>query len=72
MNVNGVITDGASEGILQGPVDQWADELTNLAISYGFDTFIFWSEGEGQLERFAEEVAPAVREQVASERSRVS
>ena len=72
MNVNGVITDGASESILQGPVDQWAGELTNLAISYGFDTFIFWGEGEGQLERFAEEVAPAVREQVASERSRVS
>jgi alkanesulfonate monooxygenase SsuD/methylene tetrahydromethanopterin reductase-like flavin-dependent oxidoreductase (luciferase family) len=72
MNVNGTITDGTHEGILQGPVDQWTEELTNLAISYGFDTFIFWGEGEGQLERFAEEVAPAVREQVASERSRVS
>jgi alkanesulfonate monooxygenase SsuD/methylene tetrahydromethanopterin reductase-like flavin-dependent oxidoreductase (luciferase family) len=72
MNVNGAITDGPSRGMLQGPVEQWADELTNLAISYGFDTFIFWGEGEGQLERFAEEVAPAVREQVASERSHVS
>ncbi len=72
MNVNGVITDGMSNGMLQGPVDQWADELTNLAISYGFDTFIFGGEGAGQLERFAEEVAPAVREQIATERSRVS
>ena len=69
LNVNGVITDGASNGILQGPVNQWADELTSLAITYGFDTFIFWGEGDGQLQRFAEEVAPAVRAQVAAERA---
>ena len=25
------------------------------------DTFMFWGEGEDQLPRFAEEVAPAVR-----------
>jgi alkanesulfonate monooxygenase SsuD/methylene tetrahydromethanopterin reductase-like flavin-dependent oxidoreductase (luciferase family) len=69
LNVNGVITDGASNGMLQGPVNQWADELTNLAIIYGFDTFIFWGEGDGQLHRFAEEVVPAVREQVAAQRA---
>jgi len=69
LNVNGFITDGASSGILQGPVDQWADELSNLAISYGFDTFIFWGEGDGQLQRFAEEVMPAVRAQVTAERT---
>ena len=69
LNVNGVITDGASNGILQGPGNQWADELTDLATTYGFDTFIFWGEGEGQLQRFAEEVAPAVRAQVVVERT---
>jgi alkanesulfonate monooxygenase SsuD/methylene tetrahydromethanopterin reductase-like flavin-dependent oxidoreductase (luciferase family) len=69
LNVNGVITDGASNGILQGPVNQWADELTDLAITYGFDTFIFWGEGDGQLQRFSEEVVPAVRAQVAAERT---
>ena len=67
LNVNGTITDGATNGMLQGPVNQWADELTDLAIHYGFDTFIFWGEGEGQLQRFAEEVVPAVRTQVAAE-----
>lgn len=69
LNVNGTITDGASNGMLQGPVNQWADELTDLAINHGFDTFIFWGEGEGQLQRFAEEVVPAIRTLVAAERS---
>ena len=69
LNVNGTITDGPSNGILNGPVDQWVDELGDLATSYSFDTFIFWGEGEGQLQRFAKEVIPAVREQVAAERS---
>ena len=66
LNVNGTITDGASHGMLQGPGTQWADELTNLALAYGFDTFIFWGEGEGQLQRFAEQVVPAVRAQVTT------
>jgi len=69
LNVNGTITDGATNGMLQGPVNQWADELTDLAMTHGFDTFIFWGEGEGQLQRFAEEVVPAIRRQVAAERS---
>lgn len=68
LNVNGTITDGASNGMLQGPVDQWVDELTDLATAYSFDTFIFWGEGESQLQQFAEEVIPAVRERVAVER----
>jgi alkanesulfonate monooxygenase SsuD/methylene tetrahydromethanopterin reductase-like flavin-dependent oxidoreductase (luciferase family) len=69
LNVNGTITDGPSNSILNGPVDQWVDELSDLATSYSFDTFIFWGEGEGQLQRFAQEVIPGVREQVAAERS---
>jgi alkanesulfonate monooxygenase SsuD/methylene tetrahydromethanopterin reductase-like flavin-dependent oxidoreductase (luciferase family) len=69
LNVNGIITDGATHGMLQGPVDQWVDELTDLAITHGFDTFIFWGEGEGQLQKFAGQVVPAVRAQVAAERT---
>jgi alkanesulfonate monooxygenase SsuD/methylene tetrahydromethanopterin reductase-like flavin-dependent oxidoreductase (luciferase family) len=71
LNVNGQITDGARIGLLRGPLDQWVDELTDLAVGYGFDTFMFWGEGEDQLPRFAEEVAPAVRAQVAAERAQV-
>jgi alkanesulfonate monooxygenase SsuD/methylene tetrahydromethanopterin reductase-like flavin-dependent oxidoreductase (luciferase family) len=69
LNVNGTITDGGTNGMLQGPANQWVEELTDLTITYGFDTFIFWGEGEGQLQRFAEEVVPAVRGQVAAEQA---
>jgi alkanesulfonate monooxygenase SsuD/methylene tetrahydromethanopterin reductase-like flavin-dependent oxidoreductase (luciferase family) len=68
LNVAGTITDGASDGMLHGPVNQWVEELTDLAITYKFDTFILWAEGEDQLPKFAEEVVPAVRAQVAAER----
>ncbi len=65
----GVITDGASNGVLNGPVDQWVDELTDFVVTYGFDSFILWAEGEHQLARFAELVVPAVRTQVEAERT---
>ncbi|TYK52892.1 LLM class flavin-dependent oxidoreductase [Actinomadura decatromicini] len=70
-NVNGTITDGASDGFLRGPASQWADELTDLAVGSGMDSFILWAEGdqETQLKRFAEEVVPIVRTQVAQERA---
>ena len=70
LNVNGQITNGPKLGLLRGPVDQWVDELTDLAVGYGFDTFIFWGDGDDQLSRFAEEVVPAVRSQIALERGR--
>ena len=60
-NVNGTITDGASEGFLRGPVNQWVDELSTLASDFRGQTFIFWGEGDDQLRRFAEEVVPATR-----------
>ncbi|HKT01833.1 MAG TPA: LLM class flavin-dependent oxidoreductase [Rugosimonospora sp.] len=69
LNVGGVITDGPSEGVLRGPVGQWVEELSDLALGSGFDTFILWADGDKQLERFAEEVVPAVRAQVAAERA---
>jgi alkanesulfonate monooxygenase SsuD/methylene tetrahydromethanopterin reductase-like flavin-dependent oxidoreductase (luciferase family) len=68
VNLNGQITDGERRGLLRGPVDQWVDELTDLAVGHGFDTFMFWGEGDDQLPRFADEVVPAVRAQVTAER----
>ncbi len=68
LNVGGAITDGATAGAFRGPVDQWVDGLTDLALSHGFDTFILWAEGADQLPRFAEQVVPAVRARVAAAR----
>jgi alkanesulfonate monooxygenase SsuD/methylene tetrahydromethanopterin reductase-like flavin-dependent oxidoreductase (luciferase family) len=70
LNVGGAITDGAAEGVLRGPPAQWVDELTTLVVDHGFDTFVLWAEGSDQLSRFAGEIIPGVRAQVAAERRR--
>jgi alkanesulfonate monooxygenase SsuD/methylene tetrahydromethanopterin reductase-like flavin-dependent oxidoreductase (luciferase family) len=68
VNIGGDITDGRSDGAFRGPAAQWIDEVTDLALTLGFDTFILWAEAPGQLARFAEEIVPAVRERVDAER----
>jgi alkanesulfonate monooxygenase SsuD/methylene tetrahydromethanopterin reductase-like flavin-dependent oxidoreductase (luciferase family) len=67
-NVWGTI--GGAGGFLQGGVAQWVDELTELCVEHGIDTFLFGPAQDAvpQLQRFAAEVAPAVREQVARHR----
>ena len=69
-NVWGAI-DG-SGGFLQGSAERWVDELTELAVDHGMDTFVFGPSEDPvpQLRRFAAEVAPAVREQVARNRGK--
>jgi alkanesulfonate monooxygenase SsuD/methylene tetrahydromethanopterin reductase-like flavin-dependent oxidoreductase (luciferase family) len=68
-NVNGIVTDGRSDGFLRGSADQWADELASLVVDHRADTLVFWP-GEGdareQLRRFAETVVPATRERTSS------
>ncbi len=70
-NVSGLITDnGSSAGLLSGPAAQWVDELTGFVLELGFDTFLYWprEDHERQVDLFAGEVAPAVREAVARAR----
>src|ERR1700682_990138 len=68
-NLNGSFKSAAS-GFLQGPAHLWVEQLTLLALNHGISAFILAiSPGaEGDLKRWAEEVAPAVREAVAKER----
>jgi alkanesulfonate monooxygenase SsuD/methylene tetrahydromethanopterin reductase-like flavin-dependent oxidoreductase (luciferase family) len=63
-NVNGTITAGDSDGFLRGPASQWVEELSCLREQQRFDGFLFWGEGDAadQLGRFAEDVAPRLRE----------
>nr|WP_246400488.1 LLM class flavin-dependent oxidoreductase [Jiangella mangrovi] len=59
-NVGGTITDGSSEGYLNGPVPQWVDELSALVTEHRADVLVFGGP-PSQLRTFAEEVVPAVR-----------
>jgi len=68
---------GPSVGFLNGTVDQWVEDLSEIVLSYGMDTFVFGpdtgpnapSDGVRQVELFAAEVAPAVRRAVQDVRS---
>jgi alkanesulfonate monooxygenase SsuD/methylene tetrahydromethanopterin reductase-like flavin-dependent oxidoreductase (luciferase family) len=68
-NISGRFT-GRGTGFLQGPPAHWADQLTALALEDGMSVFILGpgADAPGDLRRFAEEVAPAVREAVARDR----
>jgi alkanesulfonate monooxygenase SsuD/methylene tetrahydromethanopterin reductase-like flavin-dependent oxidoreductase (luciferase family) len=62
-NVSGTIADGPTRGLLDGPPEHWVETLTGFARELGFDTFVFWPADEplAQLERFAQDVVPALR-----------
>ena len=55
------------DGFLDGDVDQWVEQLAGLHRDHGFDGFVLWPKdgSRDELERFAGEVAPAVRRELA-------
>jgi alkanesulfonate monooxygenase SsuD/methylene tetrahydromethanopterin reductase-like flavin-dependent oxidoreductase (luciferase family) len=63
-NVSGRISDGAVQGVLDGPPEHWVETLAGFASELGFDTFVFSpaEDPAGALERFAAEVMPRLRE----------
>jgi hypothetical protein len=68
-NISGRIGPGGG-GFLDGPAGQWVDQLLPLVAGIGLDTFVLWpaESPASQLERFAAEVAPALRDAVAAHR----
>jgi alkanesulfonate monooxygenase SsuD/methylene tetrahydromethanopterin reductase-like flavin-dependent oxidoreductase (luciferase family) len=68
-NISGIIGE-EGEGSLSGPASRWIEELSRFALKLGMDTFIYWPAEDHvrQVELFASEVVPAVRETVAAER----
>jgi alkanesulfonate monooxygenase SsuD/methylene tetrahydromethanopterin reductase-like flavin-dependent oxidoreductase (luciferase family) len=70
-NISGRVGPGGG-GFLDGPAGQWVEQLLPLVTETGMDTFVLWpaEEPDRQLERFAAEVAPALREAVATHRGR--
>ncbi len=69
-NISGSFTGSGTE-FLRGPATVWVEQLAELALTEGISGFVLMvdSGGEDHLRRFAEEVAPAVRELVAQERN---
>jgi alkanesulfonate monooxygenase SsuD/methylene tetrahydromethanopterin reductase-like flavin-dependent oxidoreductase (luciferase family) len=72
-NLFGQIRPNGQRGdFLQGPAEQWVDELSRLAIEHGLDSFLFGPNDApaDQVRRFAEEVVPRVRQNLAEYTSR--
>ncbi|MDO8187237.1 LLM class flavin-dependent oxidoreductase [Conexibacter sp. JD483] len=67
LNVQGSFA-GSDRGFLQGPPQQWIEQLLELVLEHGFSTFILAGDEPSAIERFGAEVAPALREAVARER----
>jgi alkanesulfonate monooxygenase SsuD/methylene tetrahydromethanopterin reductase-like flavin-dependent oxidoreductase (luciferase family) len=68
-NVVGTIGRGRGSGLI-GDVQTWIDALTDWALDLGLDTFVFWPKNAplAQLEVFAKEVVPGVRQRVSERR----
>ncbi|MGY2701132.1 LLM class flavin-dependent oxidoreductase [Nocardioides sp. HB32] len=67
LNIGGQFA-AQGRGFLQGPPSQWAEELAEVALTYGTSGFILASDDTALTQTFAAEVAPAVRELVADAR----
>jgi alkanesulfonate monooxygenase SsuD/methylene tetrahydromethanopterin reductase-like flavin-dependent oxidoreductase (luciferase family) len=52
-------------GFLDGPAAQWVEQLLPFVVDHGVGTFILSSDDPATMQRFAAEVAPALREAVA-------
>jgi alkanesulfonate monooxygenase SsuD/methylene tetrahydromethanopterin reductase-like flavin-dependent oxidoreductase (luciferase family) len=68
LNISGQFTTSGS-GLLSGPPSQWVEELAGLALDHGISGFILMGDEPSAIQRFGQEVAPAVRELVAAERT---
>ncbi|GAA3931538.1 LLM class flavin-dependent oxidoreductase [Actinomadura viridis] len=65
--LSGAIGPGPARTFLNGDSGQWVDEISELALGYGVDTFLYDGDPD-YLETFALEIVPAVRDTVSRER----
>ncbi|MRG59903.1 LLM class flavin-dependent oxidoreductase [Agromyces sp. CFH 90414] len=66
LNVFGRFSAGGGR-LLDGPPEQWVEQLLPFVVEDGVDTFILASDDPATMQRFAAEVAPGLREAVARE-----
>lgn len=70
LNVMSASLGATNRGMLQGPKDQWVDQLTTLALEHGISAVLIGGDDLATADVFATEIAPAVREAVARHRGR--
>jgi hypothetical protein len=68
LNVAGSFAPVGS-GFLQGPPEQWVEELLPFVLDHGVSTFILAADDPGAIALWGTEVAPALREAVERERT---
>ncbi|MFE0526067.1 LLM class flavin-dependent oxidoreductase [Micromonospora parva] len=69
MNFMKVQLSSAPRGLLNGPPAAWVDQIVDLALRHGISAFIIGGDDPSVIQRFGAEIAPAVREVVARERT---
>lgn len=69
MNFMRVGMSPTSSGLLQGSPREWSQQIAELALEHGIDTFLIGGDDPNILVRFGTEVAPAVRELTADRRA---
>ena len=67
LNINGSF---GARRLPAGAAAQWAEQLAELTLSTGMSAYILMVSSADDLQRFAEEVAPATRELVAEARGK--
>lgn len=68
LNITGTFADNG-DGVLRGSPEQWVEQLLPFALDDGVSTFFLVTDDADSIERFGEEVAPALRASVERERS---
>ncbi|MFF0470916.1 LLM class flavin-dependent oxidoreductase [Micromonospora zamorensis] len=69
LNLFTVDVSSRSRGFLQGPAEQWVEQLLPLVLEEGFSTFLIGRDDPRLIQTLGQEIAPALREAVARERA---
>ncbi|MGN9779359.1 LLM class flavin-dependent oxidoreductase [Micromonospora sp. H33] len=69
LNLLKVDVSSGDRGFLQGPPEQWVEHLLPLVLEEGFSAFLIGRDDPRLIQTFGQEIAPALREAVARERT---
>ncbi|MEE6288222.1 LLM class flavin-dependent oxidoreductase [Georgenia sp. MJ173] len=69
LNINGRLAEQRGDQLLVGPPAQWAEQLAAITLEYGVSAYILGGDDPSMFAVLGQEIAPAVRELVATERA---